>query len=171
MLTIKKSNFLLILLAAIGLTTLLVVSCNRKVTGVSGRGPVLIDIPKDNSGLDKIDHFIDSSSIQTLKLNFARQQRRFEQLGIHVPVSEAFNKRALLSLLKANDCVGIRIYQGAKTARNNAERSELRLVLVAVDSKGNEILISRNSVLSAKIVDEVGGMESGQCPSCLADFQ
>ena len=169
MLTIKKSNFLLLLLAVILSTSLFIASCHNGIGKGLGANQVLINIPEDRSGLDKIDHFFNEDSVNLFKANFLRLQGKFEQVGVHVPVSEAFNKRALLSLLKADDCVGIRIYQGAKTSARSG-RSELRLVLVGVNSKGNDILIDKSSVLAAKVTAEMGGLEQGQCPNCLVDF-
>lgn len=164
MLTIKKSSFLLLLLAVIGFTGLFVASCHNGIGKGPGANQVLITIPEDRSGLDKIDHFFKEDSINLYKSLFLRQQGKFEQVGVHVPVSEAFNKRALLSLLKADDCVGIRIYQGAKNTASG--KTELRLVLVGVDSKGNDILIDKSSVLAAKVTADLGGLEQGQCPTC-----
>ena len=161
MLTIKKSTALLFVLALTCITSLLVVSCNNNPPG-----SVLIEIPKDNSGLDTINHFIPENQIKEYKAAFKTQRDSLTIIypSLLVPESEAFNKRALLSLLKAPDCVGIRIYHGVKTGRKN----EIRLVLVGVDSKGQDILIDKGSVLAAKITDEVGGEENGQCPNCAA---
>ena len=169
MLIIKKSNFILLLLAVAALSSLFVVSCHNGIPKGPGANQVLITIPEDHSGLDKINHFITDDSIKYLRSNFDRQAEKFSSIKVHVPNSEAFNKRALLSLLKADDCVGIRIYQGAKISSKTGQ-AELRLVLVGVDSKGNDILIDRTSVLAAKVMSDEGGLEQGQCPNCLTDF-
>jgi hypothetical protein len=167
---IKKSNLLLLLLAVAAVSSLLVVSCHNKLGQGNDKNRVVIEIPADKSGLDKIDHFINARDIEVYKSIFRGQAEKFNRVNIHVPEAEAFNKRALLSLLKANDCVGIRIYQGAKIGKDG-QKAELRLVLVGVDSNGKDILIDRSSALTAQFNAELGGEENGQCPSCLSDFQ
>jgi len=165
----KKLNLFLLTVTLICISSLVIVSCHNGIPKTPGANQVLITIPEDQSGLDKINHFIPDDSIKYLRSNFARQAEKFSSIQVHVPNSEAFNKRALLSLLKADDCVGIRIYQGAKISSKTGQ-AELRLVLVGEDSKGNDILIDRTSVLAAKIMSDMGGLEQGQCPNCLTDF-
>jgi hypothetical protein len=145
---------------------LLFTSCNGP--DGNGKDKVVIDIPADSSGLSRIDHFISEASIKTLETTFQRQRDSAGKTpGVFVPESEAFNKRALLSLLQAPGCVGLRIYHGVKTGKRN----ELRLVIVGVDGKGKDILIDKSSFSAAKVNADLGGLEAGQCPPCLTDDQ
>lgn len=140
---------------------LLFTSCNDDKKNVKS---VVIEIPKDNSGLDTIDHFITDATIAAYKKEFQIQRDSLSRLipSFSLPVAEAFNKRSILSLLQAPDCVGLRIYHGVKTGKTN----ELRVIIVGVNSKGNDILIDQGSVIAAKLTDNTGGLETGQCPSC-----
>jgi hypothetical protein len=160
MLTIKKSTTLFLALAITCIASLLVVSCDRgkKIT---------IDIPKDNSGLDLIHHFISEKDIEVYKSAFTTQKDSLSRAypSLFFPVSEAFNKKGILSLLKAPDCVGIRIYYGVKPGGQNGEKNELRQIIVGVDSNGKDILIDESSII-AQAGGNSGGLESGQCPSC-----
>lgn len=162
MLTIKKSTALL--LAATCIASFWIASCNNET---SSKDKVTIDIPKDNSGLDTIHHFIPQSLAHEYLTTFKLQQQDSlsQKAKALIPESEAFNKRALLSLLKAPDCVGLRIFHGIKKGANGA-RDEIRLVIVGVDSKGNDIYIDDSSILSAKVSGSPVAVENGQCPTC-----
>ena len=150
-----------ILLAITCFAGLFFTSCNDDKKNVKS---VVIEIPKDNSGLDSIDHFISDETITAYKKDFQNQRDSLKRIlpGFSLPVAEAFNKRSILSLLQAPDCVGIRIYHGVKTGKTK----ELRAIIVGVDSKGNDILIDRSSVIAAKLTSNNGGLEYGQCPTC-----
>ncbi len=156
----KNTLAFFILLAVTAFSSLVIVSCNNS----ANKNQVLIDIPADSSGLDKINHFIDESTIAKYKEAFRSQRDSVARMLplLMIPGSEAFNKRAILSLLKPGNCVGIRIYYGLKPGRKN----EFRLILVGVDATGKDILISQDAILSAKLSQTMGGIENGQCPDC-----
>ncbi|MEP6746923.1 MAG: hypothetical protein ABJB86_04325 [Bacteroidota bacterium] len=156
---------LLLLLAVTCIASGLIVSCNN----ANPPGSVVIEIPKDNSGLDTIHHFIPEALEKEYLSAFKAQQDSFnvKNPSLLIPVAEAFNKPALLSLLKAKDCVGLRIYHGIKKGGRGV-KDEIRLVIVGVDSKGNDILIDSGSVLTTKITSDQVAVERGQCPTCQA---
>jgi len=155
----RPTGFLLLATFALLLTT----SCNNN--GAPGKNSVVIEIPEDHSGLDKIDHFIPEEKIKQYQADFKIDVDSLAKYypSLLLPEAEAFNKRAILSLLKAPDCVGIRVYHGVK---KGGRRDEVRVILVGVDSNGKDILISKGSVLVARITQDGGGIETGQCPTC-----
>ncbi|MET0466169.1 MAG: hypothetical protein ABW007_23620 [Chitinophagaceae bacterium] len=135
-------------------------------------GGVHIPVPKDTSALGKIDHFISVEDINGFRTGFQSQRdslaRQFP--GLYFPLSETFNKQALLDLLKDSTNVGVRIYYGVKPGTN---RNELRLMLVGVNSQGKDIFYekgSRSGSLTTQVPPggRIGGVEYGQCdPPCL----
>lgn len=90
----------------------------------------------------------------------------------HMAVAEAFNRDAIIALLNAPDAQGIRIYYGKKRDGN------ISLVLLPIDSKGNDIktqLINTDeraainipgiSSANARYTVVAQGVEDGQrCP-------
>ncbi len=135
-------------------------------------GGVHIPLPKDTSALSKIDHFIPIEDINGFRGGFQAQRdslaRQFP--GLYIPLSETFNKKALLDLLKDSTNVGIRIYYGVKPGSN---RNEVRLMLVGVNSQGKDIFYERGGG-AGKLATQIprgggiGGVEYGQCdPPCL----
>lgn len=135
------------------------------------RGGVHIPVPKDTSSLSKIDHFIPVEEINRFRAGFAVQRdtlaRQFP--GLYFPVSETFNKQALLDLLKDSANVGIRVYYGL---RSGNDRNEVRLILVGVNSEGKDLFYDRGGE-SGKLAAQAsqsggrGGAEYGQCdPPC-----
>jgi hypothetical protein len=153
----------LLLAAAI----LIMNSCTPK-----NEGGVHVPVPKDTSALGKIDHFISVEDINGFRGGFQAQRdslaRQFP--GLYFPLSETFNKQALLDLLKDSTNVGIRIYYGVKPGSN---RNEVRLMLVGVNSQGKDIFYERGGSVG-KLATQVpptggvGGVEYGQCdPPCL----
>jgi hypothetical protein len=161
MVKIKKSiSTAVFVLTALVSVSLLFFSC-QQTAGVP------IPLPKDTSALGRINHFIPLDQLETLKKDFLPQQESISKNvpGLYIPVSEAFNKAALLDLLKDSANVGIRIYYGVKKGDN---RNEFRMILVGVDQRGNDLYLTKGSALATKIGgDTRGGLEFGQCnPPC-----
>ena len=82
-----------------------------------------------------------------------------------LPAAESFNRDAFAVLLNQKDAQGIRIYFGAD------KEGKVRLVMVPIDSKGNDIithLIARDAAVSipgissAVAQDDAQAMENGQ---------
>jgi hypothetical protein len=157
--TICKISFVL-LLSAIILT-----SCNDG-TNVSIPNPV------DSSALGKINHFIPIEQLEAFKKDFAVQRDSLGMIkdGLFIPISEAFNKKILLEILKDEKCVGMRMYYGVKRADNRSNRNEVRLILVGVDAQGKDLYITEGGLLSKAATQaggRSGGGEWGQCtPPC-----
>lgn len=137
-------------------------------------GGQFIPVPRDTSALGKVNHFIPVEDINKFKSAFASQRdsiaRNFP--GLFIPLSETFNKQALLNLLKDSTNVGIRIYYGLKAGGN---RNEVRLVLVGVNSQGQDLFYlngAEEGKISAKVPPPPlsGGVEYGQCtPPCFME--
>jgi hypothetical protein len=120
----------------------------------------------DSSGLGKIDHFIPLGTINEFKSAFAveKDSLALKVPGLFIPETEAFNKPALLQILKDPACAGIRFYYGVK---KGDKRNEMRLMLVGVDAQGKDLLITKGSGLAAQAGGGgQGGLEFGQCPPC-----
>ncbi len=153
-------------------------SCNND------SGGVVIQVPNDTSALAKIDHFIPLQKIKEYEAAFSRERDSLQKFrpGFSIPFSEAFNKKAIIELLQIPDCVGIRILYGIN---KNGDSSSVRLVLVGVNSKGENLYLSeqktgratnetatadsagRQMKTSESSGEEVGGEEHGQCnPPC-----
>ena len=158
--TSNPTRPVLLILCIACISSLLIVSCNP-ITRVS------IPVPNDTSALAKIDHFIPEAKIKEYRAAFRYQvdsmAARFPSLLI--PDAEAFNKPALIQILKDPRCVGIRIYHGVKIGQGTA-KNEIRVILVGVDSQGKDILVEGGSPLATDITQTSGGEENGQCPSC-----
>ena len=71
MLTIKKPIAVFLFLAVTCISSLFIVSCNNNPPG-----SVVIEIPKDNSGLDSINHFIPEGLIKEYRASFRVQSDR-----------------------------------------------------------------------------------------------
>ncbi|PZR27436.1 MAG: hypothetical protein DI535_10500 [Citrobacter freundii] len=168
MTTSRKSIFSsggLILLASV---LLMMSSCTPQ-----DKGGVHIPVPKDTSGLSKIDHFISVEQINSFRSGFGAQRDTLarQNPGLYFPLSETFNKQALLDLLKDSTNVGIRIYYGIKPGSN---RNEVRLMLVGVNSEGKDLFYEKGGADGGKVAAQLppsgklGGVEYGQCdPPCL----
>jgi len=157
----SKAPLLLTTLAVLGLSLLLLLpSC----TGVP-EGSVIIPVPKDSSALSKIDHFLSEGQIKEYRAAFASENDSLQRAypSLLLPDAEAFNKPAILQILKDPRCVGIRIYHGVK---KGGKRNEVRQIIVGVDSQGKDILITQGSALAAQANGTEGGVENGQCPTC-----
>jgi hypothetical protein len=160
---ISKPAAISVTLAMVFAAILLFASCNNH--NDNPKGSVVIPVPDDTSALAKINHFIPEDQIKQYRAAFRTQNDslRLKFPSLLLPDAEAFNKPALLQILKDPRCVGIRIYHGVKTGGN---RNEVRVILVGVDSQGNDILISGGSPVAADVTDTKGGDEHGQCPTC-----
>ncbi|WP_343670415.1 hypothetical protein [Chitinophaga sp.] len=105
----------------------------------------------------------------------ARLPGNYLDSAFNLPNAEMFNRDAIAALLNARGADGIRIYLGRD------EKGQVRLVLLPVDRKGNDIhttLVSRETALSipgiesATARDDLQAMESGQrCPPLCKDVQ
>lgn len=151
---------------------------------------VFVPVPKDTSALGKIDHFISRQQIKDYQAAFARDRDSLQKFrpGFSIPFSEAFNKKALIEILQIPDCVGIKVLYGLK---KDGDSSSMRLMLVGVDSKGNNLYLHEDgkshqatdepvakkdtaapaprAARSASRMpgDSTGGVEQGQCdPPC-----
>jgi hypothetical protein len=133
---------------------------------------VSIPNPNDTSALGKINHFIPIEQLEAFKKDFAVQRDSLGMIknGLFIPISEAFNKKILLEILKDEKCVGMRMYYGVKRADNKSNRNEVRLILVGVDGQGNDLFITEGGLLSQAATQaggKLGGGEWGQCtPPC-----
>lgn len=165
MVKIKKAGFLATLLVGTAISSLLVISCNN-----NGNNPkeARIPLPVDTSALGKIDHFISMDQMDEFKKDFMIQKDSlsYKQPDLFVPASEAFNKNALLEILKNPECVGIRIYYGVK---KGDKRNEFRLMLVGVNGESKDLYISKSAAGGVGKINggNMGGLEFGQCnPPC-----
>ena len=150
-------------LVTIVIASFMVFSC-QETPGEKGEW---IPVPPDTSALGKIDHFIPIEDIQRYKDQYGREKDSLAQKlpELNFTTSEAFNKPALLEVLKDPRCVGIRIYYGV----NNIDgKKGFRLVIVGVDEQGKDLYITRGSTLANQgDGGKTGGLEYGQCnPPC-----
>jgi len=166
MITARKFLFSLKLIALPVLLLILLSSCDHQ-----NEGGVHIPVPKDTSDLAEINHFIPEEQINEFKKSFVVQRDSLARLspGLYFPISETFNKQALLDLLKDSTNVGVRIYYGLKTGSN---RNEVRLMLVGVNSQGQDLYYEKGGQIG-KVAAQLppgggkGGVEYGQCdPPC-----
>jgi hypothetical protein len=152
---------------------------------------VFIPVPDDTSALGKIDHFIPRQQIKDYQANFARDRDSLQKFrpDFFIPFSEAFNKKAIIEILQIPDCVGVKVLYGVK---QDGDSSSMRLILVGVDSKGNNLYLNEDgksqqataatankndsaapAARAAKAAsrmpgDTTGGIEQGQCdPPCI----
>jgi hypothetical protein len=157
----KLSAFLTILLSGALFASIFMMSCN----GSPGtEGGVFIPVPKDTSALGKIDHLIPREQIESFKKAYQgeRDSLTRKDPNLFIPVDEAFNKQALIDLLKDPKNVGLRIYYGVKAGK----RKEFRLIIVGVDEQGNDLYFTKGSKAAAKLTQGEYGLEYGQCPPC-----
>jgi hypothetical protein len=179
----KKINNLFGVMLCLLVSLTVIVSCNES----SGGDGVFIPVPVDTSALGKIDHFIPRDSIAKYQAAFRSDRDSIEKYnpGFTIPFSEAFNKPGILEILKLKGCVGIKVIYGIK---QDGDSSSMRLILVGVDSKGNNLYVDENATShnsanksakndtaasAAKMYggskDTTGGIEQGQCdPPCIS---
>lgn len=156
-----------------------IASCNND------SGGVVIQVPNDTSALAKINHFIPLQKIKEYEAAFSRERDSLKKFrsGFSIPFSEAFNKKAIIELLQIPDCVGIRILYGVN---QKGDSSNVRLVLVGVNSKGENLYLTEQkpgrTTIETATADSAapqmktaetssgnvsGGGEHGQCnPPC-----
>lgn len=146
---------------------LLISSCTPQ-----DKGGIHIPVPKDTSALGKIDHFIPVEQINSFRSGFSAQRDTLARQypGLYFPLSETFNKQALLDLLQDSTNVGVRIYYGIKPGSN---RNEVRLMMVGVNSAGKDLFYEKGGTGGGKVAAQLpgsgkaGGLEYGQCdPPC-----
>jgi hypothetical protein len=177
---IKKLPIIILL----SLVLFVMVSCNNNAEPTGG---VVIQVPDDTSALAKIDHYIPGTAIKEYQAAFNRERDTLQKLrpGFAVPLSESFNKKAVIKLLQLPGCVGIKVLYGIKQGGN---ANGMRLILVGVDSQGNNLFLKGNEgisiaadepaakksdsgtapkLMSKPLGDTSGGIEQGQCdPPC-----
>jgi hypothetical protein len=160
----KPATSLAIVLAVIVTSSLLFISCNNALPP----GATVIPATADSSPLASINHFIPESQINLYKTAFKtdNDSLKIKFPSLLIPDAEAFNKPAVLEILKDPRCVGIRIYHGIKAGDKQKSKDEIRVIIVGVDSQGNDILIAGGSPAATDVTQPKGGLEQGQCPSC-----
>jgi hypothetical protein len=140
------------------------ISCNE---GPPGKGE-WIPIPPDTSALGKINHFIPREDIEKFRAQYRSDHDSLykKMPNLFFASSEAFNKPALLEVLKDPRCVGIRIYYGVKSADG---KGDFRCMIVGVDEQGKDLYINEGSKIAAQGGGgHNGGLEYGQCdPPCV----
>jgi hypothetical protein len=152
------------------LGALLIGSCNEEPPQ---KDLVCISVPNDTSELGRKNHFIPVMSIDIYEKDFRATRdsltRSFPDLFI--PNSETFNKSSIVEYFKNPKVVGLKFYYGIKPG--NDKKKSLRLMIVGVDSAGNNVYLKgKRSALAAQIDNEDGGLEYGQCsPPCDVDPQ
>ena len=129
-----------ILLSGIILTaaTIVIFSCNNKFPPPQPAG--------DSYGgaLWQIDHFIANDKALKLISAFKENKEgiisgRFGSTNKLLFDHETFNVRDIATLLKTKGCIGLRVNLGMD------ENNQVRLVMVAVDASGKEIITGSNS--------------------------
>ncbi len=164
MATILKKTFVTTALLCAGLV-LILHSCN---TG-DEKG-VWIPVPPDTSALGKKDHFIPMAELEKFRAQYGVERDSLARKAptLSIPTAEAFNKKALIEILKDPRCVGIRVYYGVKQGNKS---NELRLILVGVDEQGKDLYITKgNAAANQTGGGGKGGTEYGQCtPPCFTD--
>lgn len=162
----KPSTPLLALFSAICLSGIFTAGCtNTGTTGGTTDSTVCVPNPKDSSALAKIDHFISTGEIKEYRAAFTSTNDSLQRSvpSLLLPDAEAFNKAAILDILKDPRSVGIRIYHGIK---KGGKKDELRVIIVGVDAQGKDLYITRGSAVAAQAGGSQGGAENGQCPTC-----
>ncbi len=161
--------------------TILLISCND-----TAKDGVFISTPKDTSLLAKQNHFIPLNQIRAYQASFKSERDSLTKLypGLSIPLSESFNKQAIIKLLQLPDCVGVTVLYGTNKNGNN---KGLRLILVGVNSEGKYLYLKNDTekntatnqatsndtaaknlkMLQSLPDDEEGGIEHGNCsPPC-----
>jgi hypothetical protein len=163
----KKSYLTYPFVLFIFLGALLIGSCNDG-SQPTDKDLVCIRVPKDTSELGRKNHFIPLMSIDAYKKAYdgARDSIVKSLPDIFIPNSETFNRASIVEFLKNDKVVGLKFYYGIKPG--NDKKRSLRLMIVGVDSAGNNVYIhGKGSELAAQAGDDAGGLEYGQCtPPC-----
>jgi hypothetical protein len=129
---------------------------------------VCISVPADTSALGKKNHFIPVMSIDIYEKDFRATRDSLTKCypDLFIPNSETFNKASIVEFFKLPQVVGLKFYYGIKPGAE--KRKSLRLMIVGVDSAGNNVYIKgKGSALAAQSGTDDGGLEYGQCtPPC-----
>lgn len=155
---LKRTSVFVVLLFS---TVMLLTSC-----GSGDEKGVWIPIPTDTSALGKIDHFIPVEEIDKFKVQYTVERDTLKRVApnLFIPVSEAFNKKGLIEILKDPRSVGIRVYYGIKKGEKG---NEVRLMMVGVDEQGKDLYYEKGSAAATQAGGGKGGSEYGQCdPPC-----
>lgn len=146
------------------LGALLIGSCKEQ----PGKDLVCISVPKDTSALGRKNHFIPTMSIDIFKKDFDTTRASLARVypDLMIPDFEVFNKASIVEFFKIKKVVGLKFYYGIKPGAD--KKHALRLMIVGVDSAGNNVYIKgKGSSLAAQASDDEGGLEYGQCtPPC-----
>lgn len=146
------------------LGALLIGSCKEQ----PGNDLVCISVPNDTSALGRKNHFIPVMSIDIYEKDFVatRDTLSMKYPDLFIPNSETFNKSSIVEFFKDPKVVGLKFYYGIKPG--NEKKKALRLMIVGVDSAGNNVYIKgKGSPLAAQAGSDDGGLEYGQCsPPC-----
>jgi hypothetical protein len=115
-------------------------------------------------------HFISVDNAIQLTTNFRQVQKatalrlRDSSYIVNFPLAEKFNRDAILALLDQKGAKGVRIYLGED------KKGPVKMVIVAVDSVGNDITGRNNKIMKPADNGNGGGdgvvLEAGQrCPT------
>ncbi|HEY8897123.1 MAG TPA: hypothetical protein VIM79_20005 [Niastella sp.] len=147
------------------LGALLMGSCNDQPPV---KDQVCISVPTDTSALGRKNHFIPVMSIDIFEKDFRATRDSLVKTypDLYIPNSETFNKASIVEFFKLPQVVGLKFYYGIKPGPE--KKKALRLMIVGVDSAGNNVYIKgKGSALAAQSGSDDGGLEYGQCsPPC-----
>lgn len=147
------------------LGALLIGSCNDQPPV---KDQVCISVPTDTSALGRKNHFIPVMSIDIFEKDFraTRDSLTKSYPDLFIPNNETFNKASIVEFFKLPQVVGLKFYYGIKPGPD--KRKALRLMIVGVDSAGNNVYIKgKGNALAAQGGSDDGGLEYGQCtPPC-----
>jgi hypothetical protein len=126
---------------------LLMVAIAISFTACIPKNVIVIRIPTDTANfstlaknLVALNHLTPKETIDGYKNNFAqfRSPLQLSNPNFLIPTGESFNKKDLLTILQQPDCIGIRIYYGAKSSTNTTTS---RLVIVGVGKQGEDLYV------------------------------
>lgn len=161
----KKSLLTYPQLIIVFIGALLIGSCNNQPPV---KDQVCISVPVDTSELGKKNHFIPVMSIDIFEKDFRATRDSLTKTypDLFIPNSETFNKASIVEFFKMPQVVGLKFYYGIKPGPE--KKKALRLMIVGVDSAGNNVYIKgKGNALAAQGGSDDGGLEYGQCnPPC-----
>lgn len=162
---LKKSLLTYPQLIIVFIGALLTGSCNNEPPV---KDQVCISVPTDTSALGKKNHFIPVMSIDIFEKDFRATRDSLAKTypDLFIPNSETFNKASIVEFFKLPQVVGLKFYYGIKPGPE--KKKALRLMIVGVDSAGNNVYIKgKGNALAAQGGSDDGGLEYGQCtPPC-----
>ncbi|WP_207511641.1 hypothetical protein [Longitalea luteola] len=133
-----------------------------------GKDLVCISVPEDTSALGRKNHFIPVMSIDIYEKDFRNTRDSLKRSfpDLFIPDSETFNKASIVEFFQNPKVVGLKFYYGIKPGPE--KKKALRIMIVGVDSAGNNVYIrDKKGALAAQAGGENGGLEYGQCnPPC-----